>query len=155
MYSYKVLKPQLPDFCRWNCKQVSLHFFMTRNTCFLYKLRCTSYGNTAGTSVIIPNAHGTCINLECLSPPYTFKWRSMFFISPLLSYTHVVLCLNAKFLMLIKINIYTTVSTVVIQSCFSSSHLHPLTRQHRTNLLTDRSQTNQRVQEIHHTVKPV
>jgi len=52
--------------------------------------------------------------------------------------------------MRIMINIYTTVSNVVILHRFSSRHLHPFTPAISDNV--DRSQRNQRVQEIHHNI---
>ena len=79
----------------------------------------------------------------------------MSFILPSLSFTqqHVALCLNAKPILPIMINIYTTVSKCRDTGLF---FLPSFTSVYPGNigqmLLTNRSQTNQRVQEIHHNI---
>jgi len=93
-----------------------------------------------------------------MTPPCPFKWRDMSFIIPLLSYTqqHVVLCLSAKSLLRIMINIYTTSAQCRDTALFFfPSFTSVCPGDIGQMLLTNRSQTNQRVQEIHHNINPL
>jgi len=124
---------------------------MTRNTCFLYKLRCTSYGNTALVRLyLIQLAHiltwnDSSLSIQMEGHVFHFTVTVLYTTCCLIPKRKVPSACNDQH---IHYSFQFRDTALFFFPSFTSVYPGNIGR-----MLTNRSQTNQRVQKIHHNIK--